>query len=176
MNLRSRTSRWPTATAAQYSCGGRRGSWCRIIEYRTSTVPALQVRPLSISRRCPRDTPLSILRNTAVDTIHFVIGFYYVCVDFNPQPSGSIVRGAVPASPETDDCALPALASPAKAENVSLPRDTGARLGARPPSAGFRSANPVPTMSGFYFHQNSEPCVSSKQPHSQHILIFYDVR
>jgi len=83
-------------------------------------------------------------------------GFYYVCVDFNPQPSGSIVRGAVPATPEMDDCALPSLASPAKAENVSLPRDTSARLGARP-SAGVPSANPVPTMSGFYFHQNSEP-------------------
>ncbi|KAF7968084.1 hypothetical protein HWV62_32029 [Athelia sp. TMB] len=76
-------------------------------------------------------------------------GFYYVCVDFNPTGS---VRGANPSSPEADACPLPSLSSPGRAENIHLPRDASVK---RSPSTG--PANPVPTMSGFYFHKNSEP-------------------
>jgi len=80
-------------------------------------------------------------------------GFYYVCVDFNPQSTGPITRGAIPTSSDSEDTAIPCPTSPIKVEDAQLPLDLSAK---RTPGAS-RSANPVPTMSGFYFHQNSEP-------------------
>ncbi|KAF9053861.1 hypothetical protein BDZ89DRAFT_1088330 [Hymenopellis radicata] len=56
-------------------------------------------------------------------------GFYYVCVDFNPQPPSPVVTSA---------------ASPTKSRTR---RDSSVR----------RQATLAPTMSGFYYHQNSEP-------------------
>jgi hypothetical protein len=52
---------------------------------------------------------------------------------------------------------------PAKGETpqtIRVRRDSSVKRGGRAPSVGPRSGTPVPTMSGFYFHQNSEPCVS----------------
>ncbi|KAK0210905.1 vacuolar import and degradation protein-domain-containing protein [Desarmillaria ectypa] len=66
-------------------------------------------------------------------------GFYYVCVDFNPTQSS---QHEEPTSPV------------AKSESRER-RESTAR---RPPSAGPRlTAPPAATMSGFYYHQNSEP-------------------
>ncbi|KAJ7109510.1 vacuolar import and degradation protein-domain-containing protein [Mycena epipterygia] len=63
-------------------------------------------------------------------------GFYYVCVDFNPAPAHD--EGA---DPQPDEAPM----SPAKPR-----RDSSVR---RALSTGPRPA----LMSGFYFHQNSEP-------------------
>ncbi|KAK0463983.1 vacuolar import and degradation protein-domain-containing protein [Desarmillaria tabescens] len=66
-------------------------------------------------------------------------GFYYVCVDFNPAQSS---QNEEPTSPM------------AKSESRER-RESSAR---RSPSAGPRlTAPPAATMSGFYYHQNSEP-------------------
>jgi hypothetical protein len=90
-------------------------------------------------------------------------GFYYVCVDFNPQPATSALRPvaqSMPLTPESDDYTLPPLPPAPKTETpqgVRNRRDSSVKRAGRAPSVGPRSATPVPTMSGFYFHQNSEP-------------------
>lgn len=70
-SLKSHTSRWPTATAAQYSCGGRRGFWYRIIVCKTSTVLALQVRStFDLERNAGvQETPRACA-TSAADTKH----------------------------------------------------------------------------------------------------------
>jgi hypothetical protein len=101
---------------------------------------------------------------TAIDNFALVPGFYYVCVDFNPQPAAPAMRPATqqtPSTPESDEYILPPL--PAKGEtpqSIRVRRDSSVKRGGRAPSVGPRPGAPVPTMSGFYFHQNSEPCVS----------------
>lgn len=101
----------------------------------------------------------------------FGIGFYYVCVDFNPQHTGSLGSQAsqhlplpeLPACPEeiipsssmnSSSLVKPELSPRARRESVNRGAQ---RLGRS--SSGSRSApSPnVATMSGFYFHQNSEP-------------------
>ncbi|KZT11344.1 uncharacterized protein LAESUDRAFT_740869 [Laetiporus sulphureus 93-53] len=88
-------------------------------------------------------------------------GFYYVCVDFNPQQSGSSVIHSPQSStsPEASShfsssqpTAKPELNSRARRASIN----SGARRSGRSQSRGFPPA-PVATMSGFYFHQNSEP-------------------
>jgi len=89
-------------------------------------------------------------------------GFYYVCVDFNPQQSGTASGQPLP-SPVEEVVQTPAslAQSPVqtKAEPTSRARRTsvsqGTRRSGRSSSRGFPSN--VATMSGFYFHQNSEP-------------------
>ncbi|KAI0928711.1 hypothetical protein AcW2_004635 [Taiwanofungus camphoratus] len=86
-------------------------------------------------------------------------GFYYVCVDFNPQQSSAQL--AQPNSETPAQALSPSAQSPsAKPETVSRARRTstnqGARRVARSSSRGVLPSN-VATMSGFYFHQNSEP-------------------
>ncbi|KAJ6597026.1 vacuolar import and degradation protein-domain-containing protein [Mycena vulgaris] len=73
-------------------------------------------------------------------------GFYYVCVDFNPAPTHAEPEDGAP-TPEPDEAIAPqsAPAPPAKPR-----RDSSVR---RALSTGPRPA----LMSGFYFHQNSEP-------------------
>ena len=105
--------------------------------------------------------PQRLQHFTATDNF---VGFYYVCVDFNPQPAAPAIRPvaeSMPLTPDNDECFLPPL--PAKNETpqaVRIRRDSSVKRGGRAPSVGPRSGTPVPTMSGFYFHQNSEPCVS----------------
>ncbi|GBE82253.1 hypothetical protein SCP_0406370 [Sparassis crispa] len=94
-------------------------------------------------------------------------GFYYVCVDFNPQqsgPAGSQSPQAAqphPLSGENAGEALSALEETPSRKPESTPRvrrmssSHGSRRIGRSPSRGFPSN--VATMSGFYFHQNSEP-------------------
>ncbi|KAI0950398.1 hypothetical protein AcV7_008875 [Taiwanofungus camphoratus] len=87
------------------------------------------------------------------------LGFYYVCVDFNPQQSSAQL--AQPNSETPAQALSPSAQSPsAKPESVSRARRTstnqGARRVARSSSRGVLPSN-VATMSGFYFHQNSEP-------------------
>ncbi|KAJ7172341.1 vacuolar import and degradation protein-domain-containing protein, partial [Mycena filopes] len=69
-------------------------------------------------------------------------GFYYVCVDFNPAPTQ-----ADDAEAESDEAATIIAPQPAPAKPR---RDSSVR---RALSSGPRPA----LMSGFYFHQNSEP-------------------
>jgi hypothetical protein len=77
-------------------------------------------------------------------------GFYYVCVDFNPPPPPTSMRTCplAPATPDLDSFtrALP----PVKVESPQRTRRDSIV------HRGGRSA-PTASMSGFYFHQNSEP-------------------
>ncbi|KAF5373628.1 hypothetical protein D9758_000649 [Tetrapyrgos nigripes] len=83
-------------------------------------------------------------------------GFYYVCVDFNP--SGCKSSEHMPLTPENHEIDTAAVQSsaPPKSERRTR-RDSSARGQGRSPSSGPRQSAPVATMSGFYFHQNSEP-------------------
>ncbi|KAG2144786.1 vacuolar import and degradation protein-domain-containing protein [Suillus cothurnatus] len=93
-------------------------------------------------------------------------GFYYVCVDFNPQPptSAPTLRPVTQSVPLEKDGIndLPLSHSPSLGKTETIPtvrkrRDSSVRRGGRGLSVGPRSHPPAATMSGFYFHQNSEP-------------------
>ena len=93
-------------------------------------------------------------------------GFYYVCVDFNPQSSGTNVRSVAHSFPlcaeEYSEGDLLTSPSPGKLESIPIGRrrrDSSVRRAGRGSSIGPRSPPPAASMSGFYFHQNSEPCV-----------------
>ncbi|KAI0637001.1 vacuolar import and degradation protein-domain-containing protein [Trametes polyzona] len=88
-------------------------------------------------------------------------GFYYVCVDFNPQQTGSASL-----SSQVDD-GIDFVSSPtttqsapmAKPDTATRSRRTSLNRGSRRVgrSASRGCPSNVATMSGFYFHQNSEP-------------------
>ncbi|KAI0709209.1 vacuolar import and degradation protein-domain-containing protein [Earliella scabrosa] len=87
-------------------------------------------------------------------------GFYYVCVDFNPQQSGMVQlpspveeSAAISTSPTTMTTNSTKPDTPLRSRRISVNR--GARRAGRSASRGCPSN--VATMSGFYFHQNSEP-------------------
>jgi glucose-induced degradation protein 4 len=86
-------------------------------------------------------------------------GFYYVCVDFNPHPPSS-TSPTRQSSTIREDPDSPPPPTP-KAESLSNIRGSGFHEeNSNPhhaPSLGTRSGPGVATMSGFYFHQNSEP-------------------
>ncbi|THH27246.1 hypothetical protein EUX98_g6939 [Antrodiella citrinella] len=91
----------------------------------------------------------------------YLTGFYYVCVDFNPQHSQPSLQTPLPTAPEDAD--LPPLSPTSAAKPEAFPRarrESATRGARRVGRSSSRSAAPVPTvakMSGFYFHQNSEP-------------------
>ncbi|KAF8559802.1 hypothetical protein OG21DRAFT_1503024 [Imleria badia] len=91
-------------------------------------------------------------------------GFYYVCVDFNPQSPGANIRPVTQSFPlcaeEYGEGDLLTSPSPSKLESIPIGRrrrDSSVRRGGRGTSIAPRSPPPAATMSGFYFHQNSEP-------------------
>ncbi|TFK88095.1 hypothetical protein K466DRAFT_489647 [Polyporus arcularius HHB13444] len=86
-------------------------------------------------------------------------GFYYVCVDFNPQQSGAVQLPS-PVEESTELISSPITTTttmkpdtPSRSRRISVTR--GPRRAGRSASRGCPSN--VATMSGFYFHQNSEP-------------------
>ncbi|KAF5389895.1 hypothetical protein D9757_003712 [Collybiopsis confluens] len=97
-------------------------------------------------------------------------GFYYVCVDFNPSHSSKSCE-PMPLTPETSELPVDgshvsihdentgSAPSTIKQETYRRTRRSSSsrRRGARSPSTGPRQGAPVAEMSGFYFHQNSEP-------------------
>lgn len=91
-------------------------------------------------------------------------GFYYVCVDFNSHTQTPTTPTRQPSVIREDPDVLPA-SSPLgpKRESLSSMRGFGPSVhednasSHRPPVLGTRSGSGVATMSGFYFHQNSEP-------------------
>jgi hypothetical protein len=92
-----------------------------------------------------------------------ITGFYYVCVDFNPPPV-STARSAIQAPLALEDNNYPSslpsasLLSSSKPDNTQrIRQESSARRSGRSPSLGPRTSPPVASMSGFYFHQNSEP-------------------
>ena len=98
-------------------------------------------------------------------------GFYYVCVDFNPHSPGNSARPVTHSFPlcteEHGDGDLLTSPSPGKLESIPAGRrrrDSSVRRGGRGSSIGPRSPPPAATMSGFYFHQNSEPWVITLYP------------
>ncbi|KAF9475843.1 hypothetical protein BDN70DRAFT_883168 [Pholiota conissans] len=86
-------------------------------------------------------------------------GFYYVCVDFNPPATSSTTEEAIdetteiPVNPEDDDDSHPFFRrrriSPSRTRRGSSAHCRGSSLTPINP--------PAATMSGFYYHQNSEP-------------------
>lgn len=103
-------------------------------------------------------------------------GFYYVCVDFNPQSPAASVRSAAQSFPlcaeECGEGDLLTSPSPSKLESIPIGRrrDSSVRRGGRGSSIGPRSP-PAASMSGFYFHQNSEPCVVSPLPWNYLLIV-----
>ncbi|KAG6868705.1 hypothetical protein C0993_011643 [Termitomyces sp. T159_Od127] len=109
----------------------------------------------------------------------FIVGFYYICVDFNPPPPQRS------SNPRPATMQLPsAMQLPATSENVEMtssdptskseaprqPRrnsvESSARRAAeRVPSLASRSPPPA-QMTGFYYHRNSEPY--------QQLTLFHD--
>lgn len=77
-------------------------------------------------------------------------GFYYVCVDFNPAATAS-ATGADDVTEEEEHRS-------GRKQNRNRRGSSARRTSAvkRPPSLSPYTA-PVATMSGFYYHQNSEP-------------------
>jgi hypothetical protein len=92
-------------------------------------------------------------------------GFYYVCVDFSPQPSSSTSpedavddsEGLLPSAPdeinELRRSIRPQIGTRNKSKSRTR-RDSSIRR--REPTTAPIDP-PLPIMSGFYFHQNSEP-------------------
>jgi hypothetical protein len=109
-----------------------------------SMVLALQVRPL-----CP-NFPLPFL------SIHS--GFYYVCVDFNPAATASAGGGVTADGAEDEDQHRSGRKQHRNRRGSSARRTGASSTVKRPPSSAPYSP-PVATMSGFYYHQNSEPYV-----------------
>lgn len=89
-------------------------------------------------------------------------GFYYVCVDFNPTTSppsnARVTSQQVPLTPESESMDSP-FSHSLKQETVRRARcDSSFRqTSGRAPSINTRPHAPTATMSGFYYHQNSEP-------------------
>lgn len=97
-------------------------------------------------------------------------GFYYVCVDFNQQPQ-TPASHHMPLIRETDDMntdATPDVVlepveiagkpeSPRRSRRRSIDREGRFQRGMSRSSSHGGPGPLVATMSGFYFHQNSEP-------------------
>ena len=105
---------------------------------------ALQVRPLTLFLAQHDNTTITVL------------GFYYVCVDFNPQAS---ISSTTP---------LPSQSAPSEegiqsSQPLNSTKGEGRQRSRRDSSVRRRNVSPTPlsapvaTMSGFYYHQNSEP-------------------
>ncbi|KAI0798030.1 vacuolar import and degradation protein-domain-containing protein [Abortiporus biennis] len=79
-------------------------------------------------------------------------GFYYVCVDFNPQSTAILTTQA-------EDMTSTSPVTSSKPERSPRARRESVSRGTRPidRSSSRGAASNVATMSGFYFHQNSEP-------------------
>ena len=98
------------------------------------------------------------------------LGFYYVCVDFNQQPQ-TPASHHMPLIRETDDMntdATPDVGSdpveigakpesPRRSRRRSIDREGRFQRGTSRSSSHGGPGPLVATMSGFYFHQNSEP-------------------
>jgi hypothetical protein len=90
-------------------------------------------------------------------------GFYYVCVDFNPQPAGHSATSQQAPEMFDDDTDLNSFSSPPSSKpdtrRTRSRKGAGQRKGVRSPSSSgpHGSGMQTATMSGFYFHQNSEP-------------------
>jgi len=86
-------------------------------------------------------------------------GFYYICVDFNSQPlvPSSMRQSSVhrPSGPESTgaEVASPKPEASRRSRNDILHDESRSHH----PSVGARSGPQAATMTGFYFHQNSEP-------------------
>jgi glucose-induced degradation protein 4 len=87
------------------------------------------------------------------------LGFYYVCVDFNSHAQTTPTSARQAASQQTSVVREEPEGSPPQVSMAPKlePMPTDNTNSYRSSSIGTRSAPGVATMSGFYFHQNSEP-------------------
>lgn len=91
------------------------------------------------------------------------LGFYYVCVDFNPAANASsltddaldeLESAQYPLTPESED-SHPLFHRRTRSKSQSRTRRDSSVRSRGPLVAPIDP--PVATMSGFYYHQNSEP-------------------
>ncbi|KAF8643870.1 hypothetical protein AX16_008886 [Volvariella volvacea WC 439] len=82
-------------------------------------------------------------------------GFYYVCVDFNP-PASCATSSQGSGTLEDEEAPHPSSFPKADASGRRR-RNSSSRRGKRSTSMVPRHSAPVARMSGFYYHQNSEP-------------------
>jgi hypothetical protein len=146
-------------TAGLSLCAGRSDSSSLTIGYRTSMALVSRVGPFPFLHGQIR------LRSAK-----FIAGFYYVCVDFNQQPQ-TPASHPMPLIPETDDINTDATLdvvpepvetvakpeSPRRSRRHSIDRESRFQRGLSRSSSRSGPSPLVATMSGFYFHQNSEP-------------------
>ncbi|KAF8201536.1 vacuolar import and degradation protein-domain-containing protein [Pholiota molesta] len=99
-------------------------------------------------------------RDRGVVFMRWKEGFYYVCVDFNPPTASSPTEEVIdesfetPLTPESDD-SHPFFHRRIRTKSRSRTRRDSSTRRRGPPLAPINP--PVATMSGFYYHQNSEP-------------------
>jgi len=82
-------------------------------------------------------------------------GFYYVCVDFNSHAHAQTPTTPTHPSAIREDPDVPPLANKPESLRGSVHEEHTSSH--RSPHFGSRSGSGVAIMSGFYFHQNSEP-------------------
>lgn len=146
-------------TAGPSLCVGRSDSLSQTTVCKTSMALVSQVGPFPSMR--------SHIRLRSAKSI---VGFYYVCVDFNQQPQ-TPASHHMPLIRETDDMntdVTPDLVpepveaavkpeSPRRSRRHSIDREGRFQRGMSRSSSRSGPGPLVATMSGFYFHQNSEP-------------------
>lgn len=146
-------------TAELSLCGGRSGSSSLTIAYRTSTALVSQVGSFP-----------SLHGQVRLCSAKPTSGFYYVCVDFNQQPQTPashhmpLIREADDMNTDTTPDVVPELVevaakpeSPRRSRRRSIDREGRFQRGMSRSSSHSGPGPLVATMSGFYFHQNSEP-------------------
>jgi len=85
---------------------------------------------------------------------HFFLGFYYVCVDFNPTAVPCAAGSSSDSSEEQDH-------RTGRKQNRTWQASTPRKTLVKRPA-------PAATMSGFYYHQNSEPYASLLKIYTSH--------
>lgn len=83
------------------------------------------------------------------------VGFYYVCVDFNPQGSAHARPPAMQRGPSEGESTVPPKQEPVSPRRARAP--VAATSMSRRSSSYAAGSRGTATMSGFYYHQNSEP-------------------
>lgn len=79
-------------------------------------------------------------------------GFYYVCVDFNPQSLAQARSPVMQRGPLESESVSPPKQEPAPRARAPVAASSMSRR-----SSSFAGSRGTATMSGFYYHQNSEP-------------------
>ena len=131
----------------RFSCAGKSTSWCRITKSKILTARVSQVRP--------KHSYLLLINSPANQ------GFYYICIDLVPPSRRRTTQDMLR---DTQDALYPCEA-PTQTQSVPTcdPSGQARRASANANRGSLKSTNLgeeyTATMTGFYYHQSSEPCV-----------------